>query len=64
MLLKELLKILPNSQRCKVIFYENEELFEVKGRASYIINNYDYLLDHEVMTAYTKSENSFINICL
>lgn len=64
MLLKELLKVLPNSQKCKVIFYDNEELFEVKGTTTYLVYNYEYLLDREVLTAYTRSENSFINICL
>lgn len=64
MLLRELLKVFPITQKCKIIYYEDEEIYEVKGTPTYLLNNYEYLLEHEVITAYSKTNNSFINICL
>lgn len=62
MLLKELLGVLPNNQKVKVIYLENDQLYEVKGSPANIINNYDYLLNEVVSVAYSKA--SIISICL
>ena len=63
MLLKELLQVLPTNQRCKLTFIKNNDICEVKGTASYILNGFDYLMDHEVMAVYV-SKNNLLCICL
>lgn len=63
MLLKELLQVISNNQRCKLSFIKNNDILDVKGTASYLLNEYDYLLDHEVMCLYV-SKNNLLCICL
>lgn len=62
MLVKELLDILPSNQACKLVYIVGDEIEEVKGKASYILNEYPYLMNYEIVTAY--SNNSTLNICL
>ena len=64
MLLKELLSILPSNQSCKIVYIIGEDLEELKGKPCHISNNYPYLLDLEISTAYTSSRNNCLNICL
>ena len=63
MLLKDLLEVLPDSQKVKILFIKDSEIREVKGSAGFIKISFD-MLNYPVMTAYTNSSNNIINICI
>ena len=61
MLVKELLDVLPSNQACKLVYIISDEIEEVRGKASYIVNEHPYLMNYDVITAYVS--NNILNIC-